>query len=85
VATLYAVHRAHSGRFRISPEFRRGSHARLAIFDGRLPGSGYEIANAPEIEVYGESFDRVSGTGGVEIRIPLKSGSFTAETVTDPE
>jgi AraC family transcriptional regulator len=43
------------------------------IWDKWLPESGHIVADAPEFERYGEEFDPVSGTGGVEIWIPLKS------------
>jgi AraC family transcriptional regulator len=38
-----------------------------------LPESGHEVADAPTFERYGEEFDPRSGTGGLEIWIPLKS------------
>jgi AraC family transcriptional regulator len=43
------------------------------MWNGWLPASGYEIADAPDFERYGEAFDPVRGTGGVEIWIPLKA------------
>jgi AraC family transcriptional regulator len=43
------------------------------IWNKWLPESGHVAADAPEFERYGEDFDPVSGTGGVEIWIPLKS------------
>jgi AraC family transcriptional regulator len=43
------------------------------IWNGWLPASGHEIADAPDFERYSETFDPVRGTGGVEIWIPIKS------------
>lgn len=37
-----------------------------------LPQSGHSAADAPDFERYGHQFDPVSGTGGVEIWLPLK-------------
>jgi AraC family transcriptional regulator len=36
-----------------------------------LPESGYELADAPHFERYGEEFDGATGQGGVEIWLPL--------------
>jgi AraC family transcriptional regulator len=36
-----------------------------------LPSSGYEVADAPQLERYGEQFDGRTGEGGVEIWVPL--------------
>jgi AraC family transcriptional regulator len=41
------------------------------IWNKWLPESGYEVADAPDFERYGPEFDPESGTGGVEIWIPL--------------
>ena len=38
-----------------------------------LPESGHEAADAPDFERYSESFDPATGTGGVEIWVPLKT------------
>jgi AraC family transcriptional regulator len=38
-----------------------------------LPASGHVPANAPNFERYDERFDPVSGMGGLEIWLPLKS------------
>ncbi len=38
-----------------------------------LPESGYEVAQAPDFELYDERFDGMTGNGGVEIWIPIKS------------
>jgi AraC family transcriptional regulator len=43
-----------------------------AIWSKWLPESGHEVADAPDFERYGESFDPSSGMGGLEIWIPLK-------------
>jgi AraC family transcriptional regulator len=45
----------------------------FTILNQWLPESGRELAHAPELEVYGENFNPATGTGGVEIRIPLKA------------
>ena len=45
----------------------------FTIFNKWLPESGYRIDEAPEFERYGEQFDAVSGSGGFEIWIPLRS------------
>jgi AraC family transcriptional regulator len=37
-----------------------------------LPESGRELADAPFFECYGESFDPRTGTGGLEIWLPLE-------------
>jgi AraC family transcriptional regulator len=42
------------------------------IWNKWLPESGREVADAPDFERYGDSFDPRSGTGGVEIWIPIK-------------
>lgn len=62
---LYAVF-AHGGHV---AEIRR---TWFTIFNRWLPESGHEIAEAPELEVYGANFDPVTGAGGLEIWIPLK-------------
>lgn len=49
-------------------EIRRTWHA---IFKGWLPANDREIADAPDFERYSEKFDPRSGTGGIEIWIPL--------------
>ena len=43
----------------------------FTIFNQWLPASGHRVADAPELERYGEEFDPRSGTGGFEIWIPL--------------
>jgi AraC family transcriptional regulator len=42
-----------------------------AIFGDWLPGSGYEIAQAPDFERYGEAFDPARGEGLLEIWVPV--------------
>jgi AraC family transcriptional regulator len=37
-----------------------------------LPSSGHQVADAPHFELYGESFNADTGTGGVEIWIPIR-------------
>ena len=43
-----------------------------AIWNGWLPQSGCESAEAPLLERYDERFDPVSGHGGVELWVPIK-------------
>ncbi len=61
---LVFTHRDHIS------QIRRTWHT---IWNSWLPESGHEVADAPDFERYGESFDSVRGTGGVEIWIPLKT------------
>jgi AraC family transcriptional regulator len=44
-----------------------------SIWNKWLPASGHEIADAPNFERYGEDFDPKSGTGSIEIWVPLKA------------
>ena len=44
-----------------------------SIWNKYLPGSGHQSACAPDFELYDERFDPDSGTGEVEIWIPIKS------------
>jgi AraC family transcriptional regulator len=44
-----------------------------AIWNEWLPNSGQQRADAPDFERYGENFDSASGSGGLEIWIPVKS------------
>ena len=64
-AQRYAVfsHREHISTIRRSWK---------TIWNRWLPGSGHALADAPTFERYGESFDGRTGTGGLEIWIPLK-------------
>src|SRR5262249_6777809 len=41
------------------------------IWTAWLPSSGYEVADAPHFERYGEQFDGRTGEGGVEIWVPI--------------
>jgi AraC family transcriptional regulator len=43
------------------------------IWNQWLPASGHVPADAPHFERYSEQFDPVTGMGGVEIWLPLKS------------
>ncbi|BCP54239.1 AraC family transcriptional regulator [Kaistia sp. 32K] len=43
------------------------------IWNKALPESGHEAACAPDFELYDERFDPVSGSGEVEIWIPVKA------------
>lgn len=42
-----------------------------SVFNDWLPRSGYEIAQAPDFERYGETFDPVRGEGALEIWVPV--------------
>ena len=42
------------------------------IWDTWFPSSGHEVADAPHFELYDENFNSQTGTGGVEIWIPVK-------------
>jgi AraC family transcriptional regulator len=44
-----------------------------AIWNGWLPQSGHQAADAPLFERYDERFDPHNGTGGVELWIPIKN------------
>ena len=65
-AQRYAVfsHRDHISRIRSTWH---------TIFSQWLPESGYEVVDAPDFEQYGEEFDPRTGTGLVEIWIPIKA------------
>jgi AraC family transcriptional regulator len=43
------------------------------IWNNWLPESGYEAVDAPDFERYGDDFDSVTGTGGFEVWIPIKT------------
>jgi AraC family transcriptional regulator len=43
------------------------------IWNKWLPASGYEVADAPDFERYDEKFNPLTGTGEVEIWLPLKA------------
>jgi predicted transcriptional regulator YdeE len=42
-----------------------------AIWNQGLPDSGYQAADSPWFERYGEEFDGRTGLGGLEIWIPI--------------
>ncbi len=65
-AQKYAVfsHRDHISTIR---------HTISTIWNKWLPESGHEVADAPNFERYDERFDPHSGTGGLEIWIPIKA------------
>jgi len=44
-----------------------------AIWNGWLPQSGHEAADAPLFERYDETFDGRTGLGGIEVWLPLKA------------
>lgn len=48
------------------------AHTWSAIMNKYLPESGLEVADAPDFERYGAEFNPQSGTGLVEIWIPIK-------------
>jgi AraC family transcriptional regulator len=58
--------------------FQHGGHVSTlhqtfySIWNGWLPESGFEAADAPEFERYSEDFDPVAGTGVVEIWLPIR-------------
>jgi len=42
------------------------------IWNNGLAGSGYQAADGPALERYGESFDPRTGLGGLEIWVPIR-------------
>jgi AraC family transcriptional regulator len=62
----YAVftHRGHASTMRSTV---------YTIWNKWLPASGYQVADAPDFERYGENFDAASGLGTVEIWLPIRS------------
>jgi AraC family transcriptional regulator len=44
----------------------------FTIFNKWLPESDYKLGDGPQFERYGETFDPRTGTGGLEIWIPIK-------------
>ena len=44
-----------------------------AIWNHWLPSSGHKLADAPSFERYDAKFDSVSGNGGLEIWVPIRS------------
>jgi AraC family transcriptional regulator len=45
----------------------------FTIFNQWLPQSGYQVAEGPEFERYGEEFDPATGNGGFEIWLPIRN------------
>jgi len=43
------------------------------IWNHWLPSSGHMVADAPNFERYDETFDPITGNGGLEIWVPIKS------------
>jgi AraC family transcriptional regulator len=43
------------------------------IWNKWLPSSGHEVADAPDFELYGESFNSRTGVGTVEIWLPIRT------------
>ncbi len=44
-----------------------------SIWNHWLPSSGHKLADAPSFERYDDKFDPVSGNGGLEIWVPIKT------------
>jgi AraC family transcriptional regulator len=65
-AQRYAVfsHRDHISRMRATV---------YTIWNQWLPASGHEHADAPDFELYDERFDPRTGTGTVEVWLPIRS------------
>lgn len=42
-----------------------------SIWNGWLPQSGHEVSDAPLIERYDDRFDPRTGSGGVELWVPI--------------
>lgn len=72
---------AHWSRLRIPAQmyavFTHAEHVStirrtwFAIWNTWLPASGYEVAEAPAFERYGDTFNPMTGNGGVEIWLPV--------------
>jgi AraC family transcriptional regulator len=45
----------------------------MTIWTKALPESGYQAADAPNFEYYGEDFDGRTGLGGYQIWIPIRT------------
>lgn len=60
---LVFTHRGHISTFR---------NTVYTIWNKYVPESGIEVADAPDFELYDERFDPRSGSGAVEIWIPVK-------------
>jgi len=71
------------GRVRIPEQryavFTHGEHVASirrtinTVWNHWLPSSGYQLADAPSFERYDERFNPVTGDGGLEIWVPIKS------------
>ena len=61
--------------------FRHSQHVSMlrrthyTIWTARLPNSGKVIADAPNFERYGKEFDPMTGTGSIEIWIPISEAT----------
>lgn len=74
---------AEFGRLRIPPQryavFATTDHISMirritnTVWSKWLPTSGHQAADGPNFELYPESFDPVTGFGGYELWIPIKS------------
>jgi hypothetical protein len=58
--------------FRRRPQSIRSTW--VTIWNKWLPESGHELVDAPDFERYGEEFDPLTGTGGLELWVPIKEG-----------
>jgi AraC family transcriptional regulator len=45
----------------------------LTIWNAWLPDSGHQLVDAPDFERYGQEFDPRTGTGGLEIWVPIEA------------
>jgi AraC family transcriptional regulator len=43
-----------------------------SVFEDWLPGSGYDVVEAPDIEHYGDAFNPLTGEGQLDIWIPVR-------------
>jgi AraC family transcriptional regulator len=75
---------AELGRVRVTPQtyavfVHQGNVSSLhttwdAIWNDWLPRSGHQTAHAPDFEVYDERFDPRTGSGEIEIWVPIEAG-----------
>jgi AraC family transcriptional regulator len=80
--TEFPSHPAEFTRLRIPPQtyavFEHRDHISAiattwaAIWNQALPDSGYQAADGPAFERYGEEFDGRTGLGGLELWVPIK-------------
>ncbi|HEU4558901.1 MAG TPA: GyrI-like domain-containing protein, partial [Longimicrobium sp.] len=71
------------GRVRVFPQtyavFTHRGHVSTigktwdAIWNDWLPGSGHQTASAPDFELYDERFDPATGSGEIEIWVPIQA------------